>query len=61
MQASKWEFVSLIGSDPITLEFKKDNERARLLIQSSGSSRTALSIQISEDSSLVGSGETKLK
>lgn len=61
MQADKWTFVSIIGSDPITLEFTKPGERARLVVQSKGSGRTALTIHIGEDESSVETGDSKVR
>jgi hypothetical protein len=61
MQADKWTYVSIIGSDPITLEFTKPGERARLVVQSKGPGRTALTIHIGEDESSVETGDSKVR
>ena len=59
MEASDWERVRIMGSDPLTIEFKKGNERARLVVQSKGSNRTTLSIEIGEDEPSTESGVIK--
>ena len=59
MAAYDWERVRIMGSDPITIEFKKGNERARLVVQSKGSNRTVLSIEIGEDEPSTESGVIK--
>ena len=61
MQANKWTFVSIIGSDPITLEFTKPEGRARLVVQSKGSNKITLTVLIGESESSVGAGESKVR
>jgi len=56
MSAGNWERVRIMGSDPITIEFRKANERARLILQSKGPNQTVLSIEIGEGEASTEAG-----